>query len=352
MTSRLRSPRSRDSGRGAGDNLIPVSRFAESHIGSIPEGWELRVARPSLAPRFVITKRDGKAVLLAGGNGSEDCAGWLVAPVAVQGGRTYRLSTRLSFSRDLNPQQHLLFAFYTPHSNDGIFRFQRLADSRARGEGKFRVPGRGRLSGEVRIGFRLSPAGKAWIESIELEECRPIAPRPVIVTCVQGESSGLAEWDRVLGIAARAGADLVLLPEVMNGHVPEPLRGPSAQLMARRAAQHQIYVAGGILHFDRSADRVYNTALLFGRRGRLVGRYQKNHPYSPEVNDSGITPGVEAPVFATDFGTVGIIICYDGWFTDVTELLALKGAEIILFPNAGYYRSLMPARAADRKSVV
>src|SRR6202021_705437 len=40
--------------------------------------------------------------------------------------------------------------------------------------------------------------------------------------------------------------------------------------------------------------------------------------------------------------------CYDSWFTDVAELVALKGAELILFPNAGYYRSLMPARATDK----
>jgi predicted amidohydrolase len=44
-----------------------------------------------------------------------------------------------------------------------------------------------------------------------------------------------------------------------------------------------------------------------------------------------------------------MIICYDSWFTDVTALLALKGAELILFPVAGYYRSLIPARAADNR---
>lgn len=340
---RGRRPRGSDSG----GNLIPGSQFTENRIGSVPEGWEPRVARASLAPSFVVAKRGGKIVLQAAGNGNEDCAGWLVAPVTVQGGQSYRLSTQLSCSRNLNPHQHLLFAFYTPHFNDGIFHFRKLANGSAYGEGRFQVPGRGLVSGEVRIGFRLSAVGKAWIESVTLKECEPIPPRPVTVTCVQGEGSGLAEWDRVLGVAAKAGADLVLLPEVMNGHTREPLRGPSARLMARHAARHQMYVAGGILHLDRATDRIYNTALLFNRKGKLVGCYRKNHPYSPEVNDDGITPGLEVPVFTTDFGKVGIIICYDGWFTDVTELLALKGAEIILFPNAGYYRNLMPARAAD-----
>ena len=75
--------------------------------------------------------------------------------------------------------------------------------------------------------------------------------------------------------------------------------------------------------------------------------YDKIHPYSPELFDPGITPGGKIPVFETDFGKIGFMICYDSWFTDVAEALALQGAEIILFPNAGYYRSLMPARAAD-----
>ncbi|MDR3245000.1 MAG: carbon-nitrogen hydrolase family protein [Prevotellaceae bacterium] len=67
----------------------------------------------------------------------------------------------------------------------------------------------------------------------------------------------------------------------------------------------------------------------------------------PEANDRAVVPGTKTDVFKTDFGTVGMIICYDSWFTDVTELFALKGAEVILFPVAAYYRSLIHARAAD-----
>jgi predicted amidohydrolase len=92
---------------------------------------------------------------------------------------------------------------------------------------------------------------------------------------------------------------------------------------------------------------LWNRVPLFDRAGRLTGYYDKIHPYTPEITNDGITAGARAPVFPTDFGTVGILICYDSWFTDVAELLALRGAELILFPNADYYRSLMPARAAD-----
>lgn len=75
--------------------------------------------------------------------------------------------------------------------------------------------------------------------------------------------------------------------------------------------------------------------------------YDKIHAYSPEVNEQGITPGSEVRVFQADFGKVGVMICYDSWFPDVAQLLSLKGAEIILFPNAGHQAEVLYARSMD-----
>ena len=96
-------------------------------------------------------------------------------------------------------------------------------------------------------------------------------------------------------------------------------------------------------------ERIFNTALLYDREGALVGLYDKVHPYSPENNELGVTPGTKVPVFQTDFGKVGFAICYDIWFPDVCELLALKGAEIILFPNAGHQPEVLYARSMDNR---
>jgi hypothetical protein len=108
-----------------------------------------------------------------------------------------------------------------------------------------------------------------------------------------------------------------------------------------------MYIAASVLVIDKTDGHKYNRGVLFDRQGKLIGEYDKMHPYSPEVNDKGVTPGTKTDIFQTDFGKVGIIVCYDSWFTDITELLALKGAEVILFPVAGYYRSIIPARTAD-----
>jgi predicted amidohydrolase len=113
------------------------------------------------------------------------------------------------------------------------------------------------------------------------------------------------------------------------------------------AKKHEMYVGGGIVRQCDDVDRIFNTALLYDREGELVGMYDKVHPYSPENNELGVTPGIKVPVFQTDFGRVGFAICYDIWFPDVCELLALKGAEIILFPNAGHQPEVLYARSMD-----
>jgi hypothetical protein len=100
---------------------------------------------------------------------------------------------------------------------------------------------------------------------------------------------------------------------------------------------------------DKTDGKKYNRGVLYDRSGKLAGVYDKIHPYSSEVNWEGITPGTKTDIIDTDFGKVGMIICYDSWFTDVAQLFALKGAEVILFPVAGYYRSLIPARCADNR---
>ena len=91
--------------------------------------------------------------------------------------------------------------------------------------------------------------------------------------------------------------------------------------------------------------------MLFDREGELVGKQRKIHPYWPE-EPLGVSPGEGSEVFRTDFGTVGIMICYDSWWPESARLLALKGAELILFPNAGYEEKILPARAIDNNVYV
>ncbi|MBI2301263.1 MAG: carbon-nitrogen hydrolase family protein [Armatimonadetes bacterium] len=323
-------------------NLIANGDFSRCATGGLPDGWEVVAPNPALAPCFAGS--DGR--LAARGNGRRECFGYVRHPVPLAGGRTYRLRVvlRPDALDDLN--QHLVHGIFraSPHFNDGVFEYRR-EDGRVVGEAVFPGP-EAAGEGEVRLYFRFSAAGAVEWKEVSLTEAEPIPPRRAKLTCTWG-TGGLDYWSGVLDAAGEAGSDLVLLPEGFNGlpiAQPEPLSGPTGSLMAAKARQWRMYVSGSF--YERRGDLVYNTAPLYDRAGALVGTYEKVQLYDPE-EDEGATPGHRLPVFDADFGRVGIIICYDSWFPEPTRLLAYRGAELILFPNAGYFTGLMPARAAD-----
>jgi len=330
------------------ENLITNGDFLQAKSGHLPEGWTRHSARESLAAVFDIVEHHGKTALMATGGGNPDCVSHIETNVKVTGGKTYLFEVLFRKSRRINPQDNLLFQCYFPGAKDGIFEFKRLDDGFIKGSAKIRCPGKGDVEGSIRILFRYSAGGKIWVNNVSLRETDPVKPRWVKVACTWGAPDN--DKNRaVLEAAGKANVDIVLLTEyAAGGYKPESMpEGPTAALMSRMARKHKMYVAGGIVRKVDNPDRHYNTALLYDRQGKLIGMYDKMHPYSPEAIDSGITPGTKTPVFETDFGTVGIIICYDSWFPDVTQLLALKGAEIILFPNMGHQPEFLNARAGD-----
>jgi predicted amidohydrolase len=84
------------------------------------------------------------------------------------------------------------------------------------------------------------------------------------------------------------------------------------------------------------------------RRGALVGKYRKVYLPTSEIEE-GLTPGNEYPVFRTDFGTIGLMICYDVFYADPARALARQGAEILLLPIWGGDETLAKARAIENK---
>jgi predicted amidohydrolase len=317
--------------------------------GGMPEGWQVRCPNPALAPKFRLVERTaGRLSLSAEGNGRRECFGYIRRAVALEGGRTYRLHVELGVEGldDLN--RHLRHGVFGRDFNDGIFDYRRAGD-RIVGENRFPGPEQS-LEAELRLYYRFSANGRVWWDRVRLEECEPVAPRPVSIACREGglpKGAGLSYWENWLDEAGRRKVDVALLPETYNGKSPseaESLDGPAGNLLARKAEQWGMYTCASF--YEKRGDLVYNTAPLFDRRGKLAGTYEKCYPYDPEL-DGGVTPGTRFPVFQTDFGKLGIMICYDSWFPEAARVLALNGAELVLFPNAAYYVDLMPARAAD-----
>ena len=131
--------------------------------------------------------------------------------------------------------------------------------------------------------------------------------------------------------------------------------GPSGQLLQRMAKKYSMYVVGTFYAWGNSknsSDLAYNSAPVFDRNGTLMGVHNKNMLYDPE-EDYGVSPGRDGfPVFETDVGRFGIMTCCESWFPESARLLRYNGADVVLFPNAGYDPRLMAARAADSGVVV
>jgi predicted amidohydrolase len=140
--------------------------------------------------------------------------------------------------------------------------------------------------------------------------------------------------------AAAAGARLLVLPEcaipgyMFDSHeeaLPhaEEVPGPSTEALERECARLDLYVVCGLL--EREADVLRNSAVLVGPDG-LHGTYRKSHLPFLGV-DRFVVPGDELPVYETPLGRIGIEICYDLRFPEVTRTLALKGADVVAHPT-------------------
>jgi predicted amidohydrolase len=126
--------------------------------------------------------------------------------------------------------------------------------------------------------------------------------------------------------------------------VSETIPGPTTQTLGALAKKLNCYIVAGI--YERVGKVVYNTAVMLGRDGKLAGKYRKTHLPREEV-EAGLTPGDEYPVFDTDFGRVGLMICWDVQFPEPCRAMALQGAEVILLPIWGGSEVLARARAIE-----
>jgi predicted amidohydrolase len=143
------------------------------------------------------------------------------------------------------------------------------------------------------------------------------------------------------------GLDLAILPEIAvtgevgsTGNVADssyPLEGPVNEAFAQAARRHHCYIVATLyLREDKPVKLYSNAAVLYGREGEVVGIYRKVHPVvdlQTGLMEHGVAAGKEEPVFACDFGKLGIQICYDINFDYGWEELGRKGAELVVWPT-------------------
>ena len=166
----------------------------------------------------------------------------------------------------------------------------------------------------------------------DLAKCRALAQ--------EGIDQGFA----MMGKAAADGADLIVTIEAFNASVSvsdprydyaevgEPLDGPLVERFRQFAQAHGTYVVAGL--YTRQDGRARNSAILFGREGRIAGVYDKVH--LPLGEDAAFAAGDRYPLFETEHGMVGLLICWDVQYPEAVRALALAGADLVACPTWGW----------------
>ncbi|MEG6523872.1 nitrilase-related carbon-nitrogen hydrolase [Desulfotomaculum sp. 1211_IL3151] len=163
--------------------------------------------------------------------------------------------------------------------------------------------------------------------------------------CVLGDvPANVATASDKIRQAAAKGAQIVCLPELCTtGYRPEllenrlweltePVPGPTTDIFCRLAKELGIYIILPMNEKGASTGLIHNAAVFIDKGGQVQGVFRKVHAYATERYY--FTDGNHYPVFETEFGKVGVMICYDMGFPEVARILTLQGAEVIFAPSA------------------
>jgi predicted amidohydrolase len=326
---------------------LAVASDAANELLMDDAAWTTWSSRPELAPRFAKEPAEGRVQLsIAAAGDSDVCGCWVRRLPKLAAGRRYRLQVEFQTADIENPGRSV-WALIAHNSQEYAELSYRGSDGAT---GRFAVelkPSSDLPSLELRLYFAWASKGqvrftRATLVDITDQEPADMRVRLAAVSGRPVEPKSPQEaidfyCERLDAAAANVGGvDLVCLPEVINvdgvsgdrWQIVEPIPGPLSDRLAAKARQHRMYVAASLL--EREGERLYNTGVLYDR---IVGKYRKTHPTIGEAFYKGVTPGDDYPVFDTDIGRIGYMVCYDNHYPEVARVLSLKGAQIILHSN-------------------
>lgn len=334
-------------------------------------GWRFESQRPDIAPRWWTDSEvlhEGRPTLALAGDAKAFADGRWTRTTAVEPESHYRFRAHFRSRGVEEPGRSVLArVIWQDAAGNSIgypeFPETRRADASAEWsviEQTYRSPP-GAAAARLELVYRWDADGAVHFGSAGLTRVAAPAPRKVRLATVhyrptreRSATENLEHFARLIGEAAESGADVVCLPEALTlpgsdrsyVEASEPIPGPTTQFLSAVARKHGVYIVAGILERDGAV--VYNTAVLLGRDGELVGTYRKVSLPREEI-DGGITPGDAFPTFDTDFGRIGIMICWDVSFPEPARALALAGAEVIFMPIWGGNTLLARARAVENQ---
>ncbi|MDR3557151.1 MAG: carbon-nitrogen hydrolase [Syntrophobacteraceae bacterium] len=167
-------------------------------------------------------------------------------------------------------------------------------------------------------------------------------------SCTADRSGNIQRSTQGIRKAASGGAELVVLQELHLGpyfcqtedlslfDLAEPIPGPSSELFASLAGQLHIVIVASLFEL-RAPGLYHNTAVVFEKDGSIAGKYRKMHiPDDPGFYEKYyFTPGdLGFCPISTSVGKLGVLVCWDQWYPEAARLMALAGAELLIYPTA------------------
>ncbi len=333
-----------------------------------PDGWSTTSPREGIAPRFEVAAGAGRAgsgaLAIQGGGNAAAVGSWRRDWSPVRAGVTYRFTAwrraeGVAYpTRSLTARLVWLDARGQPARPPDYVPAVASEGAWTRMEHVCVAPERAQTV-RVELTLAWAPDATVWWDDVSLTEETPSAGRVVRALTVYHRPQGtgaaarsVEEFCRLMERAADQKPDVICLPEGVTvigtgksyAEVAESVPGPTTTRLGAAARKLKSYICAGL--YEREGKILYNTAVLLDREGRVAGKYRKTHLPREEV-EAGLTPGSEYPVFQTDFGKVGMMICWDLQFPEPSRALALKGAELILLPIWGGSDILARARAME-----
>lgn len=190
-------------------------------------------------------------------------------------------------------------------------------------------------------------------------------------------SANLSEVERLILLAVKDGARMVVLPENFAcmgmtendklEYAEQPGRGPIQDFLARQAKQHKIWLVGGTLPMATSSGKVRAACVVMNDQGQNVARYDKIHLFDVNIEQSGesynesatIEPGDDLTVVSTPLGMLGLAVCYDLRFPELFRSLLEQNMQLVAVPSAftaitgsAHWEVLVRARAIENQCYV
>ena len=233
-------------------------------------------------------------------------------------------------------------------------------NERMKFDGVVRVPKDATLA-TVRLFLRWEPKAKVEWSEIDFRLSNEPKPRKVRLAATNFRPTGgksaienCRMFAPFIKKAAEKKADLLVIGECittmrngLNAETgAEEIPGPCVNYLGKLAKANDLYLVTSL--FEREKETLYNTAVILGPDGKLVGKYRKLCLARDEYRE-GISPGNQFPVFNTRFGKVGLMICFDVHMPEVARGIAANGAEIIAMPIMGGHPILAKARAIENQ---